>query len=341
MRRGFAVWCGALIGLAALVAAISVSARAQEVAEVRLGRAFGIAQLPFMVMENRRLVEQELASMGAKAPKVVWMTLGGGNVLNDALLTGELHFAVGGTTAFLVPWNRTRGTALEIKGVAAMSSTPMLLVTRNPAVRSIADFSAADKIALPAVKVSIQAVTLQMAAAKMFGRGQEFRLDPFTVSLPHPDATAAVISGQSEVNSHFSAPPYSDRELKANGVRLIMNSYDVVGKNTTLNLVYATSKFRDANPVVFRAVLAALKSAIELINKDHATAAQIYLDMTKERSTPQDIVDVLRDPQIVFTVTPINVMKYAQFMHEIGTLKTLPGSWKDLFFDDIHGEPGS
>ncbi len=34
-------------------------------------------------------------------------------------------------------------------------------------------------------------------------------------------------------------------------------------------------------------------------------------------------------------------MKFADFMHAIGTIKTKPGSWKDLFFSGIHGQPGS
>jgi hypothetical protein len=28
-------------------------------------------------------------------------------------------------------------------------------------------------------------------------------------------------------------------------------------------------------------------------------------------------------------------------MHDLGTLKSQPASWKDLFFPEIHGAPGN
>ncbi len=34
-------------------------------------------------------------------------------------------------------------------------------------------------------------------------------------------------------------------------------------------------------------------------------------------------------------------MKYARFMQEVGSIKTAPRSWQDLFFAEIHGLPGS
>ena len=65
-----------------------------------------------------------------------------------------------------------------------MNSMPLYLNTNNPNVKSIKDFTSKDKIALPAVKVSIQAVTLQMAAEKEFGEGNQNKLDALTVSTP-------------------------------------------------------------------------------------------------------------------------------------------------------------
>jgi NitT/TauT family transport system substrate-binding protein len=50
---------------------------------------------------------------------------------------------------------------------------------------------------------------------------------------------------------------------------------------------------------------------------------------------------VLEDPDIEFTTTPRNVVKYAAFMHSIGSIGTLPQSWQELFFAEIHGAPGS
>jgi NitT/TauT family transport system substrate-binding protein len=50
---------------------------------------------------------------------------------------------------------------------------------------------------------------------------------------------------------------------------------------------------------------------------------------------------MLQSAEIQFTTTPENTLKYAEFMHSIGSLKNRPASWKDLFFSEIHGAPGS
>ncbi|MGT2478945.1 hypothetical protein ACU4GR_08745 (plasmid) [Methylobacterium oryzae CBMB20] len=55
---------------------------------------------------------------------------------------------------------------MAVKGVAAMNSMPLLMNTSNPKVHRLADFTDRDKIALPAVKVSVQAMFLQMAAER-------------------------------------------------------------------------------------------------------------------------------------------------------------------------------
>jgi NitT/TauT family transport system substrate-binding protein len=50
---------------------------------------------------------------------------------------------------------------------------------------------------------------------------------------------------------------------------------------------------------------------------------------------------MLNDPQIVYTTTPLNVMRYANFMAKVGLIKVKPDSWKDLFFPNVHTLAGS
>jgi NitT/TauT family transport system substrate-binding protein len=40
-------------------------------------------------------------------------------------------------------------------------------------------------------------------------------------------------------------------------------------------------------------------------------------------------------------MVPENTVKYAEFMHSVGSIKAMPSSWKDLFFPEIHGLAGS
>jgi NitT/TauT family transport system substrate-binding protein len=80
-------------------------------------------------------------------------------------------------------------------------------------VKTLKDFTDKDRIALPAVRVSMQAVILQMAAEKEFGAGQQHKLDPWTVSLSHPDGLAQMMSGKSEITAHFTSAPFMYQEL--------------------------------------------------------------------------------------------------------------------------------
>ena len=324
----------------ALAAALAVTALGAgsvaraEMAEINVAQQYGISYLPLMIMEEQKLIEKHAKAAGVDV-KVGWAKFAGGNVMNDALLSNSLQFASGGVGPFVTLWARTRGN-LDVKAVAAINSMPIYLNTRNPAVKTIKDFTDKDKIALPAVKVSIQAVTLQMAAEKAFGEGQQNRLDALTVSMAHPDAQAALLSNASEVTAHFSSPPFQYQQLQKPGIRTVLNSYEVLGGPATFNVVWTTSKFRNDNPKLYDAFAKALDEATAIINRDRKAAAETYLRLSKDKDTVADILAMLNDPNIVYTTTPQNVMKYVTFMLKIGSIKAKPESWKDLFFPNVH-----
>ena len=85
----------------------------------------------------------------------------------------------------------------------------------------------------------------------------------------------------------------------------------------------------------------ALEEATRIINADKRAAAQLYVTEAKSREPVDDVYRMLSDPEIEFTLTPRQVGNYAQFMYEDGLIKHRPASWKNLFFDTIHGLPGS
>jgi len=324
---------------AAALVALPPPAQA-EVTEIKVAEQYGIGYLPLMLMEEQKLIEKHAKANGIPELKVGWAKFAGGNVMNDALLSNSLQFASGGVAPFVTLWGRTRGN-LDVKAVAAIDSMPLYLNTRNPNVKALKDFTDKDRIALPAVKVSIQAMTLQMAAEKTFGDGQQGKLDPLTVTLSHPDAQTALLSGQSEVTAHFGSPPFQYQQLKNPAIHTVLNSYDVLGGPSTFNVVWTTSKFRTENPRIYDAFVKALDEAIAQINADRKAAAETYLRIAKDKDTVQDILAMLNDPAIVFTTTPQNVMKYVDFMLKTGSIKVKPDSWKDLFFPNVHALPGS
>jgi len=167
------------------------------------------------------------------------------------------------------------------------------------------------------------------------------KLDALTVTLSHPDAQVALLSGQSEITAHFGSPPFQYQQLKNPAIHTVLNSYDVLGGPATFNTVWTTSKFRAENPRIYDAFVKALDEATAQINADRKAAAEAYLRISKDKDTVQDILAMLNDPAIVFTTTPQNVMKYVDFMLKTGAIKTRPDSWKDLFFPEVHALPGS
>lgn len=326
----------------ALLALQTFAAAAAEVQELKIPKgAGGIGFLPLLVMEQHKSIEKRAAELGNKGLKVSYVNLGGPAVVNDALLSGAAHMVPAGPPAFLFLWDRTRGSA-QITGIAAMTALPMYLNTRDPRIKALRDITERDKIALTAVKVSIPAIIMQMAARREFGEKETFRFDRFTVGLTHPDGVAALLSGISEINLHFTSPPFHTRELKDPRVRTILVSDDVMGGSTTFTMLYTTRKFRDENPLTYKAIVTALKDAIDYINKDRRGAAQVYFDSIGGKGeTIEEIMAMLNDPRNVFTMVPQNTFKYAQFMHEIGSLKTRANSWRELFFPEAHDLPGN
>ncbi len=331
-----------VIGALAVAGIAGIGAGAAEVQELKIPKgAGGIGFLPLLVMEQQKSIEKHAAALGHKNLKVTFANLGGPAVVNDALLSGAAHMVPAGPPAFLFLWDRTRDNA-QITGIAAMSSLPMYLNTTNPRIKALRDITEKDRIAVTAIKVSIPAIVMQMAARKEFGDRETFRYDRFTVALTHPDGVAALLSGISEIDLHFTSPPFHARELKDPRVRTILNTDEVMGGSTTFTMLYTTRKFRDENPLTYEAIVRAVKDAIEFINKDKRGAAQVYFDSIGGKGeTIEEIVATLNDPKNVITMVPQNTLKYAQFMYEIGSLKNRANSWKDLFFPEIHELPGN
>jgi NitT/TauT family transport system substrate-binding protein len=327
------------IGLAAIWAGLATAPTlAQETKELRVAKQFGISYLPITVMEERKLIEKHVKEAGLGDIKVEWSRLSAGAPMNDALISGSLDMASGGVGPLVTIWARTKGN-LNVRGVSSINSMPLYLNTINPAVKSIKDFTDNDRIALPAVKVSIQAVTLQMAAEKMLGKYDA--LDRLTVSMSHPDGMAAMMSGKSEITAQFSSAPFQYQQLDDSRVKRVLNSYEVLGGPATFNTIWTTSAFHDKNPKTYKAFLAALEEAMTLINSNKREIAMLWIKAENSK-LPLDFVEkILNDPENVFTTTPQNVMKYAEFLHKVGSIKEKPAKWSDMFFPEIQDKQGS
>jgi NitT/TauT family transport system substrate-binding protein len=327
-----------------LLVTLAVSATAlahAQVPEIRLARQFSMGYLQFNVMEHQQLIEKHAKALGIPGVKVSWHTFNGPAAVNDALLSGQIDIGSGGTPGLLLLWSKTKGTPNEVRGISALSSQPFLMNTRSPTIKTVADLKETDRIALPAVKVSIQAIMLQMAAAKVFGPANFAKLDTLTVSMTPPDATIALLSGGGEINNVFSVPPFQNQQLEKPGITTVLNSYDVMEGPHTFTVAWTSARFRSTNPTLYRALFAAMQEATDIVNKDRRAAAELWISDSKSKLTPDFVNNVVSGPQVRWTLVPENTMKFARFMVTNGMLKELPASWRDYFFVEIHGAGGS
>ncbi|CAN7734396.1 ABC transporter substrate-binding protein [Duganella sp. LjRoot269] len=317
----------------ALTLALSFATAAQAEGRIRIAEQFGVVYMLLNVAQDQQLIEKQGRKNGIDI-KVEWLQLSGGPAVNDALLSGAIDIAGAGVGPLLTIWDRTSGKQ-NVRGVASLGSFPYYLVSTNPKVKSIADLTGKDRIGLPAVQVSVQSRILQYAAAKQWGDKEFARLDKFTQTLPHPDATAAVIAGGTEINGHFGNPPFQEQELAGNpNAHIVLNSYDVLGGPSSATVLYATEKFRNENPKTYRAFTAALAEAARYAAGNPEGAADAYIRVSKSKVDRNLLLKIIKNPQVQFSVEPQNTYGLSQFLYRVGAIKKQPASWRDYFFDD-------
>jgi NitT/TauT family transport system substrate-binding protein len=327
--------------VAALATFCLITQASAQTPEIRLAQQFSMGYLQLNVMEHEKLIEKHAAALGISDAKVSWFKFNGPTAVNEALISGNVDIGSGGVPGLLVLWARTKGTPQEVRGISALSSQPFLLNTKDPKIKSIKDFKDSDRIAVPAVRTSVQALTLQMAAAKEWGAKDFEKLDPLTVSMTPPDATVALLKGGAQITAAFSVPPFQNQQLEDTGVHTVLNSFDVMGGSHTFTAIWCSAKFRDGNPKMYQAFVAALKEATDILNKDKQKGATYWIEDSKSKLAPEMVGKIVSGPQVKWTMVPENTIKYADFMASVGRLKEKPASWKDYFFPEAYGMNGS
>ena len=328
-------FAGAIIAFA-----VWISATSAQAAEIRLAEQFSMGYLQFNVMKRDKLVEKYATQRGLKDFKVSWQRFNGPAAMNEALLSGSTDIVAGGVPGLITLWDKTIGTSFEVKGICALSSQPFLLNTSNPEIKSIKDFSERDRIALPSIKVSVQAVVLQMAVAAAFGEENYAKLDSLTVSMSPPDSTIALLTGSGNISTVFSVPPFQFQQLAQANIHTVLSSFDVLGPHS-FTVAWTSARFRKDNPELYGAFLDAVKEATAIIAADPKGTAQSWIADTGSKLPLETVTKVVTGKNVEWTMTPAATMKFAKFMRKVGTTKHEPASWKDMFFPEIAGLNGS
>jgi NitT/TauT family transport system substrate-binding protein len=329
--------------LAALSFGLAAEARPAiaDVATLRVVVPTDLAALSLIVAAHDHLIEKQAQARGLAGVTIQWLTPNGGNPI-DELLNGQADVvATTDLAGFLLAWDERSGAPQEIRGLAALARMPYQLLSRNPAIATIRDFTAKDRIAVPALKVSLPAVMLEMAAANEWGAQSYDKLDPLTVARAGNEADAALHSGKGDINTDFARMPYADDERADPAIHRVMDSFDIVGPHN-VGVVLTTAQFRDANPALCAALVGAITEADAFIKQSRGAAAEIYDATNGNEDIPvEDLTDMLGDPDTSFAPAPSGMVRIVGFMHQIGRIKHSPDSWQQLFFPEIYKLPGS
>lgn len=68
---------------------------------------------------------------------------------------------------------------------------------------------------------------------------------------------------------------------------------------------------------------------------------QEYVASEKARSTPEEILAIMKQEGLRYSMTPAGLGKFAAFMRKIGMIKVTPASWRDYAFEHLHALPGN
>lgn len=323
LRRG-------LRSFIALFALLSVAAPARAEEQVKIGIGFGLAFLPTYICEDLKLVEKYGKEQHLTV-KASYERLLSAAAVQDAIALRAIDMGPFGTAPLLTAWEKgkeTKDTRRQIFAVSGMTTMPLVLLSDQPRMRSIADLRPSDRIAMPTLTAP-QMYVLEMQSEKVLG--QFDRLRNQVVALSHADAIAALFSGDGPATAYFASPPFTQITLKDSMIHRILSSEDVIGGKSSFLMIGATKSYIEAHPKIPEIVDKAMDEAARLIHDDPRRAAQIYLEHEPSKALDAaDIEAVLKENKDGFGSAVEGTQAFADFMGRHGELKAPPQSWKEI-----------
>jgi sulfonate transport system substrate-binding protein len=318
----------------------SPAVRAQTPLSVTFVQQRGLLYLPVDMMVSGGVLQKEADKLGLGKIDASVTTLSGPGPVIDTILSGAADYGTAALPSLVTLWEKTRGRASEVRAVGTVSNGAMTLYTINPDIKTFADFTESDRIAVPTVGLSFNAMMLQMAAEQQWK--DPHRLDHLTVSLGHPDAVAALSAGYGKaiITAHVGVQPYTEQGLRLPGAHVVADSRQVFGGTITQITLLATKATKEKNPLLFKAVANALEEAIRVANADKHAAAMLWKQAQNAPDSIDSIVHLLDDPGFEFTSQPHRIAYFTAFLNRIGSMKTVLGDWKELFWETAYDQKG-
>jgi NitT/TauT family transport system substrate-binding protein len=305
---------------------------------VRVGFGFGLAFLPVYICQDLKLVEK-YGKAARLALKPSYQRFVGVGPLQDALGDGSIDLAPFGIAPLLAAREKSKDTPRQILAVSGLTTLPPVLVTNRPEVRTLADFRASDRIAVPSASAP-QLYLLQMQSEKVFGQYDKLRSQ--IVVLSHAAAVADLLAASDSVAGYFSSPPYTEIALADGRIHKVLSAADVVDGKASFLVIGATKAYVDAHPKVTEAIIKAIDEASRIIRDDPRRAAAIYLAHEPSKTfDTATIAKVLADIKDEFGSTVHGIAAFADFMGRHDELKSPPQSWKDIVAPALLNSPNT
>ena len=274
----------------------------------------GISYTTLIVMKMRGTLEKQFPGT-----KFEWRLLSNGATIRDGFLAGQIQVGAGGSTPFLIGWDRGVGYRL----IAAMNEMNLWLMAKNPKIKTVKDLTANSKVGVPGPD-AIQAISLRKAAQDMLG--DSHALDTTFVAIQHPLGVQSLEGGQ--LDAHFTSPPFQQEEQER-GAHVVYKSYDAFGK-ATFNSVYTTETFGKEHPLFVAALYKDLVDTTKFINTNRDEVAELLAKDGEMKVSTAQYKKWLSVPDMTFETMPHGFIKVANYMKSIGLLTKVPTSMREI-----------
>ena len=324
-----------IFSLSAPVAAFAASnSKAQHVI---VSYQDNIGFLPLMVMQDKQLFEKHAEALGVNL--TVDYAVVPDKEINESINSGAVQILSSSVTAFADAWSSHTGFYKKnIKALSGLSSFPYILTTNKPNVKSLADFTNEDRIAINEKDRSLPAQILLMAEAQYFGSSADRKINDklknLLVTMTPYDGMRMLVAKKNGITAHFISPPSSYHELAQKNIHAVLNSENILGPMATTEIIYTSTRFYKNNPKIIKAFTLALSDAIAFIKHENMSAISIYRKLAVDAMPVDLLQQVLSDPKIQFTTEMNNVMKMIEFRYKVGLIKDKPKKAKEIFFED-------
>lgn len=316
---------GSLLGILVLIFTITLAGCSkQEVnsatPKISIAEQYGLAYAPIQIMKEQNILEKYLPGI-----QVEWHQLSNTTEIREAMLSGKVDAGFMAIPPFLIGWDK----GMQWKIATGLSSSPGGLVTNKENLKSLKDFTAGDRIALPQPG-SVQHILLSMAAERELGDAK--KLDNQLVTMNHPDGMSALLA-KKDITAHFTAMPYLAKELENPGVHQILSAKDAMGADFSFIVGVTTNKFHDSKPDVYKAFVSAVKEAVDFVQKNPEKAAELLADDYK--LPKEEVLKYLTYPDTEYSTTVKGIGQFAGFMVKNGYLSKPLAQEKDVLWEDV------